>query len=212
MKALQRPRIRLSDAPSARPKVPKSRQRRNISTSTSKVTVGIRKEDPGRLWERRCPVTPDAVHDLVRDGVQVLIQPCERRVWSNEEFVKAGAEIHPTLEPANIVIGIKETPLSELDRLKSPVNGRERTHVMFSHTAKGQPYNMPLLSRFVAGDGQSAQTSKLLPRLVDYELLTGADGKRVVGFGWFAGAAGLVEGLTASALDFLSLGVSSPFL
>ncbi|KAG8910593.1 hypothetical protein FRC01_006246, partial [Tulasnella sp. 417] len=158
------------------------------------------------------PVTPDAVHELVREGVQVLIQPCERRVWSNDEFVKAGAEIHPTLEPANIVVGIKETPLSELDRLKSPVNGRERTHVMFSHTAKGQPYNMPLLSRFVAGEGQSAHTSNLLPRLVDYELLTGADGKRVVGFGWFAGAAGLVEGLTASALDFLSLGVSSPFL
>lgn len=58
---------------------------------------------------------------------------------------------------------------------------------MFSHTAKGQLYNMPLLSRFVAGEGQSAQESKLLPRLVDYELLTGADGKRVVGFGWFAG-------------------------
>lgn len=212
MKVLQRPRIRLSDGPSAPTKVLKSRQRRNISNSASKVTVGIRKEDPGRLWERRCPVTPDAVHELVRDGVQVLIQPCERRVWPNEEFVKAGAEIHPTLEPANIVVGIKETPLSELDRLKSPVNGRERTHVMFSHTAKGQPYNMPLLSRFIAGEGQSAQTSKLLPRLVDYELLTGADGKRVVGFGWFAGAAGLVEGLTASALDFLSLGVSSPFL
>lgn len=95
---------------------------------------------------------------------------------------------------------------------------------MFSHTAKGQMYNMPLLSRFV-GEGKEA------PRLIDYELLTGSDGKRVVGFGWFAGgellehpldapgtdkplfpAAGLVEGLSASAHDFLSLGVSSPFL
>ncbi|KAG9005553.1 hypothetical protein FRB90_010309 [Tulasnella sp. 427] len=212
MKSLQRSRILLSDGANASRKALKSRQRRTITSSASKVTLGIRKEDPGRLWERRCPVTPDTVHELVRDGVDVLVQPCERRVWSNDEFVKAGAQIHPTLEPANIVIGIKETPLSELDRLKTPVNGRERTHVMFSHTAKGQLYNMPLLSRFVAEDGQSAQSSKHLPRLVDYELLTGADGKRVVGFGWFAGAAGLVEGLIASALDFLSLGVSSPFL
>ncbi|KAG8905005.1 hypothetical protein FRB99_000878 [Tulasnella sp. 403] len=181
---------------------------RQASTSP-KVVLGVRKEDPGRLWERRCPVTPDAVNDLVREGVEVLIQPCERRVWPNEEFVKAGATIHPTLSPANIVIGIKETPLSELDRLVSPVEGRERTHIMFSHTAKGQLYNMPLLSRFVEG---SASRTKDLPRLVDYELLTGTDGKRVVGFGWFAGAAGLVEGLSASAHDFLSLGVSSPFL
>lgn len=108
MKALQRPRIRLPDSAKASTRVPKARQTRKISTSTSNVTVGIRKEDPGRLWERRCereneptacfcadnqlyfsgPVTPDAVHELVREGVQVLIQPCERRVWPNEEFVK----------------------------------------------------------------------------------------------------------------------------
>lgn len=82
------------------------------------------------------------------------------------------------------MVGIKETPISELDNLTAPVDGRERTHVMFSHTAKGQLYNMPLLSRFASpvGIGQP-----LAPRLIDYELLTGADGKRVVGFGWFAG-------------------------
>jgi alpha-aminoadipic semialdehyde synthase len=49
---------------------------------------------------------------------------------------------------------------------------------MFSHTVKGQPYNMPLLSRFL-GPKDSA-------RLIDYELLT-EDGVRSVGFGWFAG-------------------------
>lgn len=27
----------------------------------------------------------------------------------------------------------------------------------------------------------------MLPRLIDYELLVGEDGKRTVGFGWFAG-------------------------
>jgi alpha-aminoadipic semialdehyde synthase len=55
---------------------------------------------------------------------------------------------------------------------------------MFSHTHKGQPYNTPLLSRFLS-NGESQ--GHLLPRLVDYELLTGEDGKRTVGFGWFAG-------------------------
>lgn len=53
------------------------------------MTIGIRREDPARIWERRCPLTPDAVHDLVhKDGVEVLVQDCERRVWSTDEFVK----------------------------------------------------------------------------------------------------------------------------
>lgn len=73
---------------------------------------------------------------------------------------------------------------------------------MFSHTAKGQAYNMPLLSRF----------TQATARLIDYELLTGRDGKRTVAFGWYAGAAGVPEALSALAHDHLTLGVSSPFL
>ncbi|KAG8691455.1 hypothetical protein FRC08_010176 [Ceratobasidium sp. 394] len=76
---------------------------------------------------------------------------------------------------------------------------------MFSHTAKGQPYNTPLLARFVGNEDKAS--------LVDYELLTdGETGKRVVAFGWYAGAAGLVEGLITSAHSELQLGVASPFL
>jgi hypothetical protein len=101
---------------------------------------------------------------------------------------QAGAKLHPTLEPAHIVVGIKETPLNEL--VTSPVSAPglrsglsiPRTHLMFSHTTKGQPYNMELLSRFLG-----SREDALLPRLIDYELLVGEDGKRTVGFGWFAG-------------------------
>lgn len=56
---------------------------------------------------------------------------------------------------------------------------------MFSHTAKGQTYNTALLSRFVAKDPVAGDPT--LPRLIDYEHLTDGDGKRTVGFGWFAG-------------------------
>lgn len=86
------------------------------------------------------------------------------------------------------MVGIKETPLNEL--VTSPVSAPglrsgpsiPRTHLMFSHTTKGQPYNMELLSRFLG-----SQENPSLPRLIDYELLAGEDGKRTVGFGWFAG-------------------------
>ena len=97
-----------------------------------------------------------------------------------------------------MVVGIKETPLSEVltDPLPAPGHPRHdadehlvpRTHVMFSHTIKGQLYNMELLSKFLASENSGAlKGGMLLPRLIDYELLTGQDGKRTVGFGWFAG-------------------------
>ena len=62
--------------------------------------------------------------------------------------------------------------------------------MMFSHTVKGQPYNTPLLARFLASPTSTTSSAELLPRLVDYELLMDqASGKRTVGFGWFAGGA-----------------------
>ena len=60
-----------------------------MGSRKGKLTIGIRKEDSTRIWERRCPLTPDAVHELVhKEGVDVLVQPCERRVWRREEFVE----------------------------------------------------------------------------------------------------------------------------
>lgn len=104
--------------------------------------------------------------------------------------LQAGASIHPNLDPAHIVLGIKEPPLNEL--ITSPVlplrtasfnSPVSRTHLMFSHTTKGQPYNMELLSRFLSQDSQR----NLPSRLIDYELLMTPDGRRTVAFGWFAG-------------------------
>ncbi|KAI0328943.1 hypothetical protein GY45DRAFT_1435780 [Cubamyces sp. BRFM 1775] len=194
-------------------------------TRHAKLTIGIRREDPARIWERRCPLTPDAVHELVeKDGVEVLVQPCERRVFTSNDFIKAGAKLHSTLQPAHVIVGIKETPLPEVlttplpapaspagDSAQSPLV--PRTQVMFSHTVKGQLYNMELLSKFLASENRSApENGSLLPRLIDYELLTDEDGKRTVGFGWFAGVAGALEALCAMAHAHLELGVASPFL
>ncbi|KAH0835691.1 Saccharopine dehydrogenase-domain-containing protein [Lanmaoa asiatica] len=186
------------------------------ASSSSKLTIGIRRENPTRIWERRCPLTPDAVESLVHEeNVDVLIQDCDRRVFPVQQFVKAGARIHPNLDPAHIVLGIKEPPLNEL--ITSPVSPPRtssfgspvpRTHFMFSHTTKGQPFNMELLSRFLSQDPQRDLPS----RLIDYELLTGPDGKRTAAFGWFAGVAGALESLSALAHAHLELGIASPFL
>lgn len=189
---------------------------RFYTSQATPVSIGIRREDPGRIWERRTPLTPDAVAELVRDNIRVLVQECERRVFPLEEYIRvrtiyvrglyhrastlqAGAEVHSTLEPAHLVLGIKETPLHSL--ITSPVRSVNRnipvprTHMMFSHTAKGQEYNIPLLSRFLIGGDVYADPKlsddkplpQLAARLIDHELLTGTDGKRTVAFGWHAG-------------------------
>ncbi|VDC06971.1 unnamed protein product [Peniophora sp. CBMAI 1063] len=191
------------------------------ASSKASVTIGLRQEDPERVWERRSPLTPDAVADLIaKDGVRVLVQECDKRVFPLDDYVHAGAEVHPTLEPAHLIMGIKETPLNSLitSPVPSPVASGlvPRTHLMFSHTIKGQEYNMPLLSRFLAdGDAFHAGAKSepgLEARLIDYELLTDESGKRTVMFGFYAGVAGALESLSAMAHKHLEHGVASAFL
>ena len=51
-----------------------------------RATLGIRAEDPARRWERRAPLTPAACATLVSKGVQVLVQPCEKRVFADAAY------------------------------------------------------------------------------------------------------------------------------
>lgn len=78
------------------------------------------------------------------------------------------------------MLGIKEPPLDDI-----PSHSSEQIHFMFSHTAKGQRYNTPLLERFIKEP--QADSSKNYRRLIDYELLTDSYGKRTIGFGYHAG-------------------------
>jgi alpha-aminoadipic semialdehyde synthase len=65
---------------------------RFYTSKTTPVTIGIRREDPVRIWERRAPLTPDAVAELVSRGdVRVLIQECERRVFPVDEYIRVRA-------------------------------------------------------------------------------------------------------------------------
>ncbi|KAG6811583.1 hypothetical protein H0H92_006747 [Tricholoma furcatifolium] len=168
---------------------------RALSVGTP-VTVGIRREDPKRIWERRAPLSPKAVKELVEGGVKVEFEHCDRRVFRDDEYLAVGAKLKPHLKDAHIVIGIKETPLDEVtqDMVSAPhgtpnssTSGKvPQTHMMFSHTAKGQPYNTPLLAKYV--DRNQHAPSAAFPRLIDYELLTDdVSGKRTVGFGYYAG-------------------------
>nr|XP_018263129.1 alpha-aminoadipic semialdehyde synthase [Kwoniella dejecticola CBS 10117]OBR85287.1 alpha-aminoadipic semialdehyde synthase [Kwoniella dejecticola CBS 10117] len=181
------------------------------------TTLGLRREDPKRIWERRTALTPDAVKGLLseRPGeLAVEVESCARRCFSDTLYTEAGAKVVPALSnEVDVVLGIKEPPLEDVHRLISgSPEGKERKWMMFSHTHKGQEYNTPLLSAFLPpAKGQT---------LIDHELLTapstGKDGKpsraRVAAFGWYAGAVGAGEALSMTGVALLKRGIASPIL
>jgi len=156
-------------------------------------TLGIVRETKNK-WEKRVPLNPDAVSKLVAAGNKVIIQPSNIRIYNNEEYIKAGAEVNDDLHNADLILGVKEIPINEIIP-KIP-------YLFFSHTVKGQKYNMPLLQRFL-----DTNTT-----LYDYELIKNAQGQRLVFFGKFAGNAGFIDTLwgLGQRLD-LQFGIKTPF-
>ena len=154
--------------------------------------IGIRSETKSP-WERRTPVTPDLARNLVGEGVRVLVQPSARRVFSDREFVRAGAEMTTDLSDANAIIGVKEIPPDAL----LP----DKTYLFFSHVIKGQLHNMPMLARLI----------ELGCTLIDYETITDDAGRRLVFFGRFAGLAGMIDTLWALGERLAAEGVRTPF-
>lgn len=140
------------------------------------ATIGIRREDKNE-WERRAPLTPDAVARLVASGYDVVVQPSDLRIFSDDEYRRAGATVAEDLSASGLVIAVKEIP-ADL------IHGR-CAYLFFSHTIKGQAHNMGLLRRVLDTEAT----------LIDYEPVVGQDGLRLVHFGRFAGLAGAIDGL-----------------
>jgi len=63
------------------------RHARHLSSLTP-VTIGLRQEDPQRVWERRTPLPPAMVEKLIQsEGVRVLVQECEKRVFPIDDYL-----------------------------------------------------------------------------------------------------------------------------
>ncbi len=154
--------------------------------------IGIRKENK-YISERRVPLTPYQVMKLVNQhGIHVVIEPSAQRIFSDDEYKKIGAEISSDLSQCNIVLGIKEIPVESL--------AEKQAYCFFSHTIKGQDYNMPMLKKIM----------DLNATLLDYELVTDCDGRRLIFFGNYAGYAGMINSLWALGLRWRSEGISTP--
>ncbi|MCB2203728.1 hypothetical protein KQI65_03200 [bacterium] len=158
-----------------------------------KNTIGIRREtkDP---TQQRVPLSPDQVRSLVNDhGLRVLVERMPQRIFPDEEYAAAGAELSDDFRDANIVFGVKEIDTEYmLD---------DMAYMFFSHTIKAQSYNMDMLRNML----QRNMT------LFDYELIKDAEGRRLVFFGNFAGYAGMIDSMWAMGKRLEHEGIASPF-
>jgi alpha-aminoadipic semialdehyde synthase len=155
--------------------------------------IGIRREDKNK-WERRAPLIPEHVKELKEKfGIKTIVQPSKIRIFTDQEYQAAGAEVNEDLSPAKVILAIKEIPE------KCFINGR--TYIFFSHTIKGQAYNMDMLRRLM----------DLKCNLIDYERIVNEKNQRLIFFGKYAGRVGLIETLNAFGQKIKVQGLKTPF-
>ena len=155
--------------------------------------IGIRYEDK-YLLEKRVSLIPKHVKQLTDRGIEVEVVPSEKRIFTDDEYLKAGAVITDEPMDADIILGVKEMPLNYF----KPYS----TYLFFSHTVKGQAYNMPLLKNMME--------RKI--NLIDYERIVDEKGRRLIFFGRFAGLAGMINSLWSLGQRLKAKGVNTPFM
>lgn len=156
-------------------------------------TIAIRKENI-ELTEKRSPLSPAQVGHLISEHqIKVLLEPWGRRRFSKEQYLEQGVEVQSDLAGANIILGVKEIPIDDL-----PEN---QAAMFFSHTIKGQSYNMPLLQAILDKN----------VTLIDYEKVTDARGRRLIFFGPFAGMVGAINSIWLLGQRLALEGIENPF-
>lgn len=109
--------------------------------------------------------------------INIKVQSSNKRCFSDQEYIHAGIEVTEDLSDCNLLLGIKEVPITQLIP--------EKRYIFFSHTKKKQSYNQKLLHAMM----------DMGITLIDYECFEHKDGQRIIGFGFFAGIVGAHNGI-----------------
>jgi len=136
--------------------------------------------------DKRVPLTPAQCKEVIKrfPETEIFVQPSAIRAIPDSAYAAEGIPLRDDLSHCDILMGVKEVPVEMLIP--------EKTYFFFSHTYKKQPYNRGLL--------QAILGKKI--SLIDYELLTAKSGKRLIGFGRYAGIVGCYNGLLGLGKKF----------
>ncbi len=145
-----------------------------------KFKVGILKETKTPP-DKRTAIAPQQAVELIAKfpDVELVVQSSDIRAYKDEEYLEKGIKVVENVEDCDILLGVKEVKIEKLIPNK--------TYFFFSHTAKKQAYNQPLLRAFLDKN----------IHMIDHEYLTDKNGVRLVAFGYWAGLVGAYNGLIA---------------
>ena len=149
------------------------------------MKIGVLKEEKVPA-DKRVPLTPEQCR-LILDtypDIKISVKSSAIRCFSDAMYIAEGIDVVDDLNDCDVLIGVKEVPKESLIANK--------TYLYFSHTIKEQFYNRELLLKMI----------ELNINMVDYEVLRNKQGKRLLGFGRYAGIVGAYNG-------FLTYGLKS---
>ncbi len=112
-------------------------------------------------------------------NLRFIVEASEIRVFPDVAYEKAEFNVVDDVSEADVMLGVKEVPVDALIPNKK--------YFFFSHTIKKQPYNRDLLRAVLAKNIE----------LYDHEVITKANGLRLIGFGRYAGIVGAYNGFRA---------------
>jgi alanine dehydrogenase len=144
------------------------------------TTIGLIREEKVPA-DNRVALTPAQCKWIHKNSqeVKIVVQSSPNRCFSDREYTQAGMEVKEDISDCDILLGIKEVPVTSLVENK--------TYLFFSHTKKKQPHNRRMLQSIIDKN----------ITLIDYECLEHDDGQRIIGFGFFAGVVGAHNGMMA---------------
>lgn len=149
------------------------------------MKIGIIKERKNPP-DRRVVLSPKACQTVKErfPEATILIEPSPIRVFNDNSYAAAGFELTENMEQCDVLLGVKEVPISALIPNKK--------YFFFSHTIKKQSYNRALLQAVL----------DLNIELYDHEVITDTQGQRLVAFGRYAGIVGAYNGIRTYGLKF----------
>ena len=136
--------------------------------------------------DRRVVLSPNACQKVAKayPMAELIVEPSPIRAYADDAYVQVGITVADKMERCDVLLGVKEVPIDALIPNKK--------YFFFSHTIKKQPYNRDLLQAILEKQIE----------LYDHEVITNAQGQRVVAFGRYAGIVGAYNGFLAYGLKY----------
>jgi len=146
----------------------------------------------GIITERKSPpdkrvvFSPEELAELREKYPQaeIKVESSDIRVFSDEEYISKGFEVSNDMSDCDVFIGVKEVPVEFLIPNKK--------YIFFSHTIKKQLHNQKMLQAIIDKEID----------LYDHETFVDADGKRLIGFGKYAGNVGTYNCIRAFGIKY----------